>query len=179
MNQPSPLSAPASVQPERCGLAVWSLVLGILGIVLCVLAPLFAIPAVICGHVALGRIKRAAGSMDGSGLAIGGLVTGYAGIALIPVVLLLAAIAVPNFVRARDVAMMNQCRSNLRMLDGAKQQWALEHGKRSESVPTAAELAPYLKQGGGTMPICAKGGIYQLNAVSQSPTCSIPGHQLD
>ena len=63
----------------RCGLATVSLVLGILGLLssaFC-LGLLPAIPAVICGHVALTRIKRSGGVLSGSGNAVAGLVTGY------------------------------------------------------------------------------------------------------
>src|SRR5690348_1441616 len=92
---------------KNSGLAIWSLVLGILGLVLlfgCI-GILFAIPAVICGHMAYGRIKRSGGTLGGDGMAMAGLITGYItiglGVFLIP---LMAAIAIPNFVRARDTA---------------------------------------------------------------------------
>ena len=85
----------------NCSLAVWSLVLGILAIVLSVvcIGPLFAIPAVICGHMAYSRIKRSAGALSGEGLALGGLITGYLSLALIPLIGIMAAIAIPNFVK--------------------------------------------------------------------------------
>jgi Tfp pilus assembly protein FimV len=68
------------------------------------------------------------------------------------------------------------CLNNLRQLDGAKQQWALEHSKPANSVPTEADLRPYLK--GNALPSCASGGTYTLNQVNMPPTCSIPGHVL-
>lgn len=55
--------------------AVWSLVLGILGLVCC--GPLAGIPAVICGHVSRGRIRRSGGTLAGNGMALAGLVLGY------------------------------------------------------------------------------------------------------
>lgn len=170
---------PGSVQPQRCGLAIWSLVLGILALVLCVVCvgPLLGIPAVICGHVALSRIKRAAGTMSGHGPALGGLITGYISIALIPIIGLLAAIAIPNFVRARDIAQRNVCINHLRMIDSAKQQWALENAKSADSVPTPDELKPFLGTDTQVL-ICPKGGTYEINAVNEPPTCSIPGHEL-
>jgi hypothetical protein len=64
--------------PQTSGLAVWSLVLGILS--LPCLSIFSAIPAVICGHKALSRINYSRGSLSGKGLAIAGLVTGYVGI---------------------------------------------------------------------------------------------------
>ena len=67
------------------------------------------------------------------------------------------------------------CINNLRVLDGAKQQWALENNKTATSVPQMSDLAPYLK-----FPslVCPSGGNYTLNAVSTVPTCSQPGHTL-
>ena len=89
---------------------------------------------------------------------------------------MMLAIAVPNFIKARDTAQMNMCINNLRQIDSAKQQWALENKKQPTDIPTASDLAPYLK--GGLMPKCAAGGDYQINAVGEKPACSIPTHKL-
>jgi hypothetical protein len=70
----------------------------------------------------------------------------------------------------------NACINNLRQLDAAKQQWALEKNKPTEAVPTAADLLSYLP--GGIFPICPDGGTYTLNAVGELPACSINGHDL-
>jgi hypothetical protein len=67
------------------------------------------------------------------------------------------------------------CVNQLRQLDGAKQQWALENRKTTADVPTERDLAPYLKNG---IPKCPAGGTYALNAVSAAPTCNIAGHSL-
>jgi competence protein ComGC len=175
MNQSPPVSAPL----QSCGLATWSLVLGIAAIVLCVVCvgPLLGIPAVICGHIALGRIKRANGTMKGHGPAIGGLVTGYISIALIPVIGLLSAIAIPNFVKARQTAQMKMCISNLRLIDSAKQQWALEKGKDAAATPTQDDIAPYLGRN-QVMPVCPAGGTYDIKPANEAPTCTIPDHVL-
>ncbi len=169
----------ASAQSQPCGLATWSLVLGIAGIVLSVVCvgPLLGIPAVICGHVALGRIKRSNGMMKGHGPALGGLITGYISIALIPIIGLLSAIAIPNFVKARQTAQMNACINNLRQIDTAKQQWQLEKGKDATAQPTPADIIPYL---GRTqmMPICPAGGTYEIRSTNEVPTCTIPDHVL-
>ena len=172
MDQPPSLpTIPA--QPKNCGLAIWSLVLGVLSLTCFWL--LTAIPAVICGHMAYSRIRRSAGALSGEGLALAGLITGYIGIAasifLIP---LMAAIAIPNFVKARTTAQMNLCINNLRQIDGAKHQWALENKKPVTAVPTVEELDPYLR----ARIQCPAGGVYTLNAVGEPPTCSIPTHQL-
>ncbi len=88
----------------------------------------------------------------------------------------MAAVAIPNFVKARTTAQKNACINNLRQIDAAKQQWALENGKMGSAVPTEADLMPYL--GHGHFPTCPEGGTYTINAVDQPPTCSISGHKL-
>ncbi len=176
MNEP-PLASATTAQPKNSGLAIWSLVLGILGLTCFWL--LTAIPAVICGHVAYSRIKRSAGALTGEGLALGGLITGYLSIALsILVIPLMAAIAIPNFVKARTTAQMNACINNLRMIDGAKETWAMENKKEPTATPTAQDLDPYLRKGGLSAMKCPIGGVYTINAVGEKPTCSIPNHRL-
>ena len=179
MNETIPPIPGESSQPKTPALAVWSLVLGILGVVLMMvcLGPLFAIPGVICGHVAYSRIKRSNGLLAGQGLALAGLITGYAtiGISLL-LIPLMAAIAVPNFVRARDTAMTNACINNLRMIEAAKQEWALENSKQASDTPTQAEVAHFLKN--SQFPVCPADGTYTIGAVSNAPTCSIPAHKL-
>jgi type II secretory pathway pseudopilin PulG len=167
MNETPPLT---SGEPKKLGLAIWSLVLGILAVVLSVvcIGPLFAIPAVICGHMAYGRIRRSGGALAGEGLALGGLITGYISIALIPLMGLMAAIAVPNFVRARDTAQRNACINNLRQIDGAKHAWALEQKKEETDTPMPAEIGVYLKNGRFEALRCPKAGVYSINPVGQA-----------
>jgi hypothetical protein len=68
------------------------------------------------------------------------------------------------------------CINQLRMIDGAKQTWALENKKQPTDVPTLADLTPYFPA--GTQLNCPAGGAYAINAVNTPPTCSIPGHAL-
>lgn len=169
----------AGNQPPQktSALAIWSLVLGILS--LSCFSIFTAIPGVICGHKALGAIKRSGGVIHGQGLAIAGLITGYIGIAFaIFVIPLMMAIAIPNFVKAREAAQTNACINNLRQIDAAKHEWALENNKKPTDVPTANDLTPYLKQEGGHMPTCPAGGVYSINPVDELPTCSVPNHKL-
>ncbi len=70
----------------------------------------------------------------------------------------------------------NSCINNLRQIDAAKQQWALEKNKAAEAIPTVQDLLPYFKD--QTFPVCPSGGIYTLNAVGYLPSCSVPGHEL-
>ena len=104
------------------------------------------------------------------------IVVGAAGLIGIVVIGMLAAIAVPNFVRARHTAQMNACINNLRMIDGAKQQWALEHRKELTDMPTESDVTPYLRD--RQLPPCPAGGTYAINAVDKEPTCSISNHRI-
>jgi hypothetical protein len=91
----------------------------------------------------------------------------------------LAAIAIPNFTRARATSQHNACINNLRLIDAAKQQWALENRKSATDTPTMQDLQPYLGHGPkGEFPVCPNGGVYTIGAVGEKPTCSIPGHVL-
>ena len=104
------------------------------------------------------------------------IVLGIVGVVGSAVIGMLAAIAVPNFVRARNTAQMNACISNLRIIDGAKQQWALEKRKALTDTPTQAEVVACCKD--GQLPICPAGGTYTINAMDKAPACSIPNHRL-
>ena len=173
-------AAPSIPAIKTSRLAIWSLVLSLLGIVLLVvcIGPLFAIAGVICGHMAYSRIKRSGGVLTGDGLALGGLITGYACIALSAVMIpLLTAIAIPNFVKARQTAQMTGCINNLRQIDGAKQVWALQNKKETTDTPTSQDLTPFLKSGFSSLQ-CPAGGTYTINKVGEVPTCSIQDHLL-
>lgn len=92
---------------------------------------------------------------------------------------MLSAIAIPNFVKARQTAQQNSCINNLRQMDAAKQQWALEKNKQSTDVPSQSDIQVYMSRGlNGTWPICPNGGQYTLGPVGERPTCTIPGHTL-
>jgi len=173
-------TTPGIPSVKTSSLAIWSLVLGILGVVLLIvcLGPLFAIPGIICGHLAHSRVKRSGGALKGDGLALGGLISGYVGLALAVVwIPMMAAIAVPNFVKARETAQKNACLNNLRRINGAKQVWALQNNKDTNSSPTMQDLTPFLKGNVATLR-CPAGGAYSINQVGEPPTCSIPSHEL-
>ncbi|HEX5218259.1 MAG TPA: hypothetical protein VFZ59_01725 [Verrucomicrobiae bacterium] len=76
----------------------------------------------------------------------------------------------------QQVQVLNGCINNLRQIDGAKNQWALEHQKTADAIPTAQDIAPYFTD--QIIPVCPAAGKYTLNAVSVAPTCSIPGHVM-
>jgi prepilin-type N-terminal cleavage/methylation domain-containing protein len=73
---------------------------------------------------------------------------------VVAIIGLLAAIAIPNFIRARQTSQTNLCIDNLRMIDNAKQQWALEQGQVGTAQPQGTDIQPYLGRGAGTLPVC-------------------------
>ena len=102
---------------------------------------------------------------------------------VVAIIGLLAAIAIPNFVRAREQSQKNACINNLRQIDGAKQQWALENNKKTSASVASSAIKPYLGRGsgGGTFPTCPTGkATYTIGKVSDKPTCSNSslGHSL-
>jgi len=113
-------------------------------------------------------------------LSVGNSSQSFANLVLLPAVAvpaMLSAIAIPNFVKARSTAQQNGCIKNLRLIDAAKQQWALEKNKQSTDVPTQQDLLPYLGQN-VKFPHCPQGGTYTIGSVGESPKCSIPNHEL-
>jgi len=99
---------------------------------------------------------------------------------VVAIIGLLAAIAIPNFVRARTTAQTNACINNLRQIDGAKQQWALENKAGSTSSPADTDIQPYMGRGSaGSLPTCPADSTktfansYVIGNVSVPPTCKI------
>jgi len=100
---------------------------------------------------------------------------------VVAIIGLLAAIAIPNFVRARTNAQQNACINNLRQIDGAKQQWALETRQNGTATPADTDLQTYLVRGAaGYLPLCPAGGTgatfgscYTINDVTTAVLCQI------
>lgn len=94
---------------------------------------------------------------------------------VVAIIGLLAAIAIPNFVKARDTARTNACIANLKQIDGAKQIWALEANQGDNATPGWTNLvSDYLKK----TPECPAGGNYNIGTVGTEPTCNIANHSL-
>jgi prepilin-type N-terminal cleavage/methylation domain-containing protein len=95
---------------------------------------------------------------------------------VVAIIGLLAAIAIPNFVRARTTSQQNACINNLRQIDGAIQQWALET-KQSASANASSHqtsITAYLGRGSaGEWPTCPASGTYGMTIVSAKPTCTL------
>lgn len=89
---------------------------------------------------------------------------------------LLAAIAVPAFGRSRTRAWRSTCISNLRQIDSAKEQWAIENNQSDGATPNQAALQPYIR--GTNVWTCPAGGTISINAIGTNPTCTVSGHSL-
>jgi type IV pilus assembly protein PilA len=108
-----PLPGPPPLGPlESSGKAIASLICGFFAWIFPA-----AVAAIILGHVSLSEIGRSAGRLRGRGIAIGGLVMGYAGLFFIPFILIIAAIAIPNLLRARQAANEASAVGSLRTID--------------------------------------------------------------
>jgi prepilin-type N-terminal cleavage/methylation domain-containing protein len=95
---------------------------------------------------------------------------------VVAIIGLLAAIAVPNFVKARTQSQTNACINNLRQIDSGKEQLALEAKLSPGATVTAASVNAYIK--GSTTPTCPASGSYTYNVLGTNPTCNISGHQM-
>jgi hypothetical protein len=108
--------------PRTSGKAIVSLVCGLLFFV-----PLAFIAAIVFGHLGLSEIRRSAGRLKGEGMAIAGLVLGYLWIVGIPLILIVAAIAIPNLLRARVAANESSAVASIRSIGIAEIGYAQAH----------------------------------------------------
>ena len=86
---------------------------------------------------------------------------------------ILMAIAVPQWVSARERTRVRACLRNLTEIDNAKARWAMENSLPGTAVPTAADIAPIFIK--GQMPVCPTSGTYTINNVDSEPSCSVHG----
>jgi len=104
---------------------------------------------------------------------------------VVAIIGLLAAIAIPNFVKARATSQANACINNLRQIDAAAQEFALERGKKTgDAITYPDDLTPYIKlNANNSIPPCPAGGGYACANVGNAPTCNLtttvtPAHVL-
>ena len=89
---------------------------------------------------------------------------------------ILLAIAIPNFLHARQKSQAKACSANLKQIDAGKQQWAVDNKKGATDSPAVTDLTPtYVK----STPSCPSGGAYTYGAVSTDPTCSYSSTDTD
>jgi len=79
--------------------------------------------------------------------------------------------------KGKKEAARQVCLRNLRQIDAAKHMWALENKKQNVDLPTMADLLPYLRPD-QKFPVCPAGGVYEIKAVSEKPTCTVQGHVI-
>jgi len=123
---PTGATPAAPAQPQQTsGMAIGSLICGLLPFF--ILTP---IAAVVLGHMALSQIKHSAGRLEGKGIAIAGLVLGYGCIAMLPIILIIAAIAIPNLMHARIAANESSATASVRSLNTAELTYATVHPEK-------------------------------------------------
>ncbi|HSY74511.1 MAG TPA: type II secretion system protein [Dongiaceae bacterium] len=105
---------------------------------------------------------------------------------VVAIIGLLAAIAIPNFIRARATSQANACINNLRQIDAAVNEWAMENGKASgTTIGSVTTVSSYIKlNSGNSIPQCPASGTYSVGSVGDVPqvSCSLstatPAHVL-
>ncbi len=131
---PPPAKAQAAVLPQSSGMAISSLVCGILGFFTFGLASL---PAIITGHLARSRIKKSSGALGGNGIALTGLILGYLCLVL-TVIAVCASLAVPAFSSIRQKAEQAKTMSQAKQIVVGIKLYAAEH--EGSLPPTLATL---------------------------------------
>jgi prepilin-type N-terminal cleavage/methylation domain-containing protein len=95
---------------------------------------------------------------------------------VVAIIGLLAAIAIPNFIKARATSQQNACINNLRQIDGAINEWALEAGKTTGDTASATTVSAYIKlNSNNSVPGCPANGTYTYGKVGDNPqiSCSL------
>jgi type II secretory pathway pseudopilin PulG len=126
--------------PRTSPLAIWSLVLSILGLI-CLLC-FGSIPGVILGHMALTRIRASGGTLTGNGIATTGLILGYLGLAMTVVVVLLGGLLLPALSMAREKARQTSSMNNLSQIGMAVALYEADHDETPP--PNFKSLAEYV-----------------------------------
>src|SRR5690349_6987577 len=68
---------------------------------------------------------------------------------VVAIIGLMLAIAIPSFVRTRDTSQLTAVYNNLRIIESAKDQWALQNKKGTGDTTDLSALSDYLR--GGTI----------------------------
>ena len=87
---------------------------------------------------------------------------------VVAIIGILAIISMPAFLRAHRDVQTKKCVNNLRMVSGAKDQWALESGIGTTDPVADGDIAPYIR---GGVPPCPLGGVYVLGFIGDNPLC--------
>ncbi|MEI7730014.1 MAG: hypothetical protein WCO56_10610 [Verrucomicrobiota bacterium] len=128
--------------------------------------------AVVLARVAVYRIRSSPEPVSGRANAFTGFWTGATSIAVI------VGLGYLFYTRPRYHVSRSSCYNNLRQLDGAKEQWALEYRKTTNDTPAMTDLigyTNYIK----VLPSCPANGTYILNRLGVKPRCTFSGHTLE
>jgi prepilin-type N-terminal cleavage/methylation domain-containing protein len=89
---------------------------------------------------------------------------------------ILLAIAVPNFIKARESSRTKSCIANLKQIDSAKEQYMMDNKTTTpdSNLSTYVGATSYIKN----TPVCPSGGTYAVGGASAAPTCDQTGHAL-
>lgn len=89
----------------------------------------------------------------------------------------LMSIAVPSFIQARQSGRKSSCLANLKAIETAKEQWAMDNKKANGDTVTITNLVGltlYIK----STPSCPEAGTYTVNNIGTAPTCTVSNHIL-
>lgn len=93
---------------------------------------------------------------------------------VVAIIGMLAAIAIPSFMKARSTSQKNACINNLRQIEAGKEQWALETRQAQGVTAVTTEVDSYMKKA----PSCPSGGTYEYGVVGSNATCTTATHAL-
>ena len=97
---------------------------------------------------------------------------------VVAIIGVLCTLAYPNFSQARTSSRMSACHDNERLIESAKDQFAMENGVAdggSATTPVGGlTYLSYIK--GGVIPVCPEGGAYAVNAIGTPADCSLASH---
>ena len=92
------------------------------------------------------------------------------------IIAILLAIAIPNFLRARETSRAKSCMANMRQMETAKDQWCMDTKAASTATATATDLVTeYMRGTDNTLPLCPSSGTYTIGDMATRPVCSKGG----
>ncbi|MGA8144397.1 MAG: DUF4190 domain-containing protein [Candidatus Acidiferrales bacterium] len=152
---PGIAQTPGGGPARRSGMALASLIFGIFFFIFPA-----SIAAIVLGHLSLSEIRKSAGRLTGHGMAMAGLILGYLGVAFIPIILIVAAIAIPNLLRAKTAANEASAVGSLRTIVTADVTYSSEFGN---GFATSLEQLDGSGSGAGT---CEHAGLVDSTLAS-------------
>ena len=94
---------------------------------------------------------------------------------VVAIIALLAAIAIPSFMKARTSSQASACINNLRQIMYAKEQYAFANSNQiTSSLSDLVGTNAYIK----STPVCPAGGTYTVNGMTVNPICSVGGKHV-